>query len=97
LVLGFRDACAARNSELVMTATPLIDVSHERGEAAMLIEVIKAQGITYVGLKVPFTEEMNRGAELFYPLDHHWNAMGHRLVGQVLCDFFVHASGPGNR
>jgi lysophospholipase L1-like esterase len=87
LVLELRDACVRRNCRLAMMITPRVDYSDWPERTASFIAFVRAQGIPMLDLTPAFREEAARGIQDAYPLDHHWNANGHRLVASALYDF----------
>ncbi len=76
--------CEAAGAELIVIAVPRTDCGPPAGRVAALIDFMESEGISYVSLETRFRQEQAEGAELFYPLDGHWNARGHRLVALLL-------------
>jgi hypothetical protein len=46
--------------------------------------------IMLLDLTAPFRDATNGGKILYYPVDHHWNRLGHDMAALVLADF-LHA------
>jgi hypothetical protein len=91
LILGLREASAARGATLVAAVAPEIDAGEERGEVPRLVDFIRAEDIRYVDLAAPLNEAAGRGEQCFYPVDHHWTVRGHGLVAQALKAYFLGA------
>lgn len=89
LLLALRDACARRNSRLVITVIPHYDGSDLRPITVDLVELARSEGIAYADLSPQFTQEQNQGIQHFHPHDHHWNVNGHRLAARILYNFLV--------
>ncbi len=86
--------CQAVGAELIVIVVPEVDGSPPPERVANLISFIRSQGISYVDLEQCFRQEQAAGAEVFYPLDGHWNSNGHRLVAELLYEYLASPSPP---
>ncbi len=81
--------CQAAGADLIVIAVPEVDGSPPPERVANLISFIRSQGISYVDLEQRFRQEQAAGAEVFYPLDTHWNSNGHGLVAELLYEYLA--------
>jgi hypothetical protein len=89
LIVALRDSCASRGAVLIFTVAPQIEVGEEAADVESLEAFVDAKGIERLDLEPAFRAEAARGNQCFYPVDHHWNTLGHRLVARQLADFFL--------
>jgi hypothetical protein len=94
LLLSLRDSCASKNSILVATVVPQSLINTKQQMVTNLLGFMKAQGFHYVDLSPRFARTDGERTKLYYAVDGHWTASGHRLVAEVLCDFFAGSSLP---
>lgn len=53
--------------------------------AGVIGRFLNGAGIEFLDLTLPLVEETRRGGRpLYFPLDAHWNAEGHRFAGETL-------------
>ena len=81
--------CEAAGVDLIVIAVPRADCGPPAKRVAALIGFLKSEGISYVSLEHRFRQEQAEGAELYFPLDGHWNPNGHSLVAGLLYDYLA--------
>ena len=54
-----------------------------------LMQFCRENKITWIDLTPFFREEANRNKQLYFRLDGHWNAEGHRLAARAIYDYLV--------
>jgi len=74
--------------QLVPTAYQ--DVPVDIGKPQRLLgEFFDSQGIKWVDLR-PWFQQRAQGRDVYFPLDGHWNAVGHQLAAERIADFIWH-------
>jgi lysophospholipase L1-like esterase len=86
-----KTTCDAAAAELIVISVPRADGGPAPKRVADLVGFIHSDGISYVNLEDRFREAQAGGAELYYPLDGHWNPRGHSLVAAILYDYLESA------
>jgi len=66
------------------TATPELVRQHMHDQARLMAEFAAENHIRFLDLTPIFQEEAGLGAELYYPLDTHWNQFGHDLAAETI-------------
>jgi hypothetical protein len=89
LLIAMRDACAAIDCRLVMTAIPLPDTWGWYDETVDLMDYVEAEGIPFVDLSPEFRKGADCGVQIAYPSDLHWTREGHELAAMTLYHFFI--------
>lgn len=87
LVLSLRRTCEQGGARLVVVFMPRVDYGDWPKATLELMDFLNAQGIPLVDLAPAFKQEADRGVELAYPQDHHWNKAGHELAAKALYGF----------
>jgi hypothetical protein len=68
-------------------ATPELTRQYIDDQANLLADFAAANNIRFLNLTPVFQEEADKGAELYYPSDTHWNQLGHDLAAETIYNY----------